>query len=794
MGRTSKFSFPIPGRKHTSSKESTPIKPVKPLQGQQNLSKAQRILGTGDLNIDSPTKDEEPSWRYSSSRSSRMSISISESTQSSANESVSVKDSPYGHGQWDRESGVLPRSQRLHGKASSTLLGQPYGDDGATTTTTSRRLRNEDSSSTLRSHYDRQKSPLSISQQTSASSARDLALRKGFPPVVQRSPLLNVESSLDPYNDQFSQGNHRNERHQRKESTDYNQGMTRRDSESRKKPAKLDLSMLFPRSRKHGDKSSDAQPMMMSPSSISTNTSQAQSSPGRRKLAKSRSKESLQSTKHSIRSTQSHDPRHRQPPNSRGLYDHYEQTAVRTPRMERIPESRVPSRVTSRQIPADEPNNFRSPVSSRPPLEREKPSSSGEKSSFSWKNVRSSMISPKGEVSSSASISSRNTKASRRTTGSGISNSDLKQKSVLSLSSDSEGEDFSDPGAAISPVTSSNDKASRVLNGSAPVRQEARRPVSQFESGGLSPRSQNTRQAPPPSRNNFLGVPGTSRSTLVSPPYSEHKVDPPKTSSQRRSSQPPRQKDRLSPATHDRRASKRESSVVSARSARSSHSQQPTPPLSPASVEFREVTEESSRFMAVTKQEEALLEALRLKRARMREKIIEEHEIAKSPPRNPQRSTSRISETSSTNTVHGQQRILLYLDTPLAESQEIDMAEPSPDLSDFLSFGSDEDSTPRTSWAPPPRARPDSAVSPRLRNPSSQPMTPPSAARLSAVGVGAGFRTERSAEHAHGGVGAGIKKRGNGNGNGVRFVDDAKLVNPQDYLMDGREAEEIWGL
>ena len=39
------------------------------------------------------------------------------------------------------------------------------------------------SSSTLRSYYDPAKSPLSISQQTSASSARDMALRKGFPPI-----------------------------------------------------------------------------------------------------------------------------------------------------------------------------------------------------------------------------------------------------------------------------------------------------------------------------------------------------------------------------------------------------------------------------------------------------------------------------------------------------------------------------------------------------------------------------------------------------------------------------------
>jgi hypothetical protein len=197
--------------------------------------------------------------------------------------------------------------------------------------------------------------------------------------------------------------------------------------------------------------------------------------------------------------------------------------------------------------------------------------------------------------------------------------------------------------------------------------------------------------------------------------------------------------------------------------------------------------------MAVTKQEEALLEALRQKRARMREKIIEEHETAKSPPRVPERVTSRYSTTSSVSTVRDnrgtneQQKVLLYLDTPISESQAIDTAEPSPDLSDFLSFGSDEDSTPRTSWASPPRghARPDSAVSPHPRGSKFSPMTPPSAARLSAVGAAGGFRDERATDQE-----LGAKKRLAG----VRFVDDAKLVNTQDFLLDENESEVIWGL
>jgi hypothetical protein len=203
---------------------------------------------------------------------------------------------------------------------------------------------------------------------------------------------------------------------------------------------------------------------------------------------------------------------------------------------------------------------------------------------------------------------------------------------------------------------------------------------------------------------------------------------------------------------------------------------------------LQEAEAENSRFMAVTKQEEALLEALRQKRAHMKEKIIQEHN-AKSPPRIPDRKASRHSEASSVSTIRGPEvpndkhQILLYLDTPLNGGHAIDTAEPSPDLSDFLSFGSDEDSTPRTSWAPSRRGhpRPDSsAVSPDPRSRKFSPLTPPSVARLSAVGASSGFRNERSS-----------KRNTNA---GVRFVDDAKLGHPQDFLLDENEEGVIWGM
>jgi hypothetical protein len=76
----------------------------------------------------------------------------------------------------------------LRQKASSQLLGNQNDESSqnseSRTDQTTQSLRGYRSSSTLRSFYDPQKIPLSVSQQTSNSSARDFALRKGCPPVV----------------------------------------------------------------------------------------------------------------------------------------------------------------------------------------------------------------------------------------------------------------------------------------------------------------------------------------------------------------------------------------------------------------------------------------------------------------------------------------------------------------------------------------------------------------------------------------------------------------------------------
>lgn len=87
-----------------------------------------------------------------------------------------------------------PPTQTLRRQGSSPLLGARQLENSTDADYFSlpplSQAHRVESSSTLRSYYDKTKSPLSISQQTSASSARDMALRKGFPQIS--SPLSHT--------------------------------------------------------------------------------------------------------------------------------------------------------------------------------------------------------------------------------------------------------------------------------------------------------------------------------------------------------------------------------------------------------------------------------------------------------------------------------------------------------------------------------------------------------------------------------------------------------------------------
>lgn len=242
MGRNrGKFSFPIPGRKSlkkddnhhdyyahyhndavSSATASTPALHSAhewPSHLDEPRSKAHRVLGTS-----------EPIHRSTSKQSSIpqspgfMSITFSEASFGSELEEKASRAASEANGHQ-----IRPGISR---RASSNIMGHAYTADGrmgSDHSTASHHLHPSASNSTMRSHYDAKSSPLGISQQTSDSAVRDMALRRGKPQVVTTgygystffaSPIV-VEDGTGTAKKETRKG----------------------------KPAKLDLSKLFPRPR-----------------------------------------------------------------------------------------------------------------------------------------------------------------------------------------------------------------------------------------------------------------------------------------------------------------------------------------------------------------------------------------------------------------------------------------------------------------------------------------------------------------------------------------------------------------
>ncbi|KAI4281174.1 MAG: hypothetical protein L6R38_003914, partial [Xanthoria sp. 2 TBL-2021] len=195
MPRTFKFSFPLPGRKASDDKNCTPASLNTPNDSHDSSpftdpgSKAERVLGTLDP-APSSTKASRKALRK---KPSFMSVTISDAESDSA-----ARDGFPFPGMPDSRGSSRRPSYNLRNQSSSPILGQRFtkGSPGTDSMSdkSSPRPHFYGSSSTLRSYYDPARSPLSISQQTSASSARDMALRKGQPII---SSPLSQDASTD---------------------------------------------------------------------------------------------------------------------------------------------------------------------------------------------------------------------------------------------------------------------------------------------------------------------------------------------------------------------------------------------------------------------------------------------------------------------------------------------------------------------------------------------------------------------------------------------------------------------
>ena len=192
MARKYKFSFPLPGRKSSAAQQ--PV--AKTSQTDSHHAddppmfdpgdKARRLLGTSAPK--SPELKQKQSWRARQLKKypSFMSVKTPDMDGGSATEyrDIGLPEKMAPHETTDTSL------HTLRNQPSSPLLGKHFMDDAITwesvTEVSNPKAHRSESSSTLRSYYDPSKSPLAISQQTSASSARDMALRKGCKPIASR--------------------------------------------------------------------------------------------------------------------------------------------------------------------------------------------------------------------------------------------------------------------------------------------------------------------------------------------------------------------------------------------------------------------------------------------------------------------------------------------------------------------------------------------------------------------------------------------------------------------------------
>ncbi|KAK3303731.1 uncharacterized protein B0T15DRAFT_282983 [Chaetomium strumarium] len=666
MGHSSKFVFPLPGRKQ----KHAPIPQISsPL-----TTKAHKILGTSALNIDSAAS---AIWETQSN--SGISVAVSETTNGQL-ELGPTHDGRAAFGtlrdkHWEQESEIIPVVLNRQSDFPGSMV-----PDGATDASS---LRRRQSSSTITSYYDKSKLPLSISQQTSNS-----AMAKGLPPKAQA--LLDYDASF----------------------VDPSQSQTQK---ARKKPSRLDLSSLLHMHRTpkhlHQDTSSNNNTnntnntnnqllghdmftkspsvMSMSPLVTPSPVPQRPDRDIRRKTTRESLREGVAQRPDSERQQQ----QSKDTADLYNLYDHYEQRTFADAMDRELkgggyqvePPSRPPSYPPP--VPGQSGKGLLSPF----PAPSSRAARSVKQSPLvttTEKRKSTGSATPSSPVpADTASVSSRHTrtsKASKRTDRS-LQEIDLLQNSVLALSSDSEDDyELSSKSSLVVPTSSDGQSsptsprfstrqpaATGVYHGSRdkPMKRTSFAPSPKPSPGSqefeavkgprISPRSsslnakKSVKAALPALSQDMsrlsIGTASTGRTVshvgsrgsdpanserkAVKKMRSEAQFDFPAPPGQRgqRAASVSRISDQslvLSPTTVDMYLqSQRSLAPPENGSIRSS-----TSLGSAVNASRRDSTASSlhdgnsGRFMAVSRQEEMLLAALRMKRARMREEIIAEFE------------------------------------------------------------------------------------------------------------------------------------------------------------------------
>lgn len=632
MGR-SKFTFPVPGRK-----QKPPFGPI--VSGP--MSKAQKILGTAEINIDAPRQ-----WDNASN--SGISVSVSESTatyhpteRGRHNEEEAFSGNHRRNMQWEQESEIVPAYL-------TNRFSQLNTDAGPREFTETSSLTRRGSSSTITSWYDKSKMPLSISQQTSSS-----AMAKGLP--QKANELLDIEgqNSVAP--------------------------LALSNSKPKKKPSRLDLGPLLSRHKHHSlslkSRDSNRGSPVLGPDHVTKSPSLAsltspKSTPPpiqqrtEKKLVRRSTYERMVENLSSGRPRTGSSSRRGANDISTlpNLYEHYEQMSF-----DQVLGHDGPLAKSDQTMTRNGPTQLRSlPTTDQ----RQSIMRPGVRPHQAPPPQVAHVVAPSvpnppipqmtmADRDCASSVSSRYTKtskASKRTSRS-IGGSDLMEKSVLSLSSDSEDDFFPDSISKSTGESQSSDAGSLAPSSLKSFRSR--------DAPSLSHSSRKSvKHASFAPTNTYLTIPAKSPPSKAPSPSARMSSLPPtryqppapsnrsslystkstSTTNSGSDRQGPRsvyssQESRGAPAMPAKqplpkpeRAVETPQRMLSTKS--STHSvDQPTPPLSPTSVETFSTSTESidaqggsdSRFMAVTRQEEMLLAALRMKRARMRESVLAEYE------------------------------------------------------------------------------------------------------------------------------------------------------------------------
>ncbi|KAI1356080.1 hypothetical protein F5Y01DRAFT_268469 [Xylaria sp. FL0043] len=658
-GIKSKFKFPVPGR--TSKKQQ-----VQTVSVTGPLSKAQRILGADGINIGSSRLAVDPGRSWETGSTGGISISISESSASQATHDAGLELEDRRKKLWEEESAIIPRQIRsAHGSSQRGMAGRrpPFtgGNESRENITNVSSRGRRLSSSTIDTHYDPSKMPLSISQQTSNS-----AMAKGLPTKVNE--LLDMDGSLaGPL------------------------------AVKKKKPAKLDLSRLRPKGHKDRNRNAPNAEAILGNNYAMRSPSFMAQTPGSPPMLSGSTVGDRQRTPRKLMKQQTM----RQSPRSKGvteatglhqLYNHYEQMSFQDeePSEEEVERGHLTAyskRSSANPRPASTfTHSLIAPIPiSPPPVPATNWNHSRNDSHDS--QITASVAESSGglQVHSSrkdytGSISSRHTRTSKASPSNrSLVESDRLQNSVLSLSDSSDDEapgptppaptyrenvaqdtvpELPNPSKAqqnsnhhgtAGPrrfTPSLNQVDEHLVVKSAPRTQTSRSPSShtlrssQSSMSTLTPAHLLSNSAPDP---RFSSRSTDTVDTLGSSQQTGYGVQEARTVSfvPLASTVEAASKVSSDGAHHLDKVLLRQNSSATSRTGISHSSDQLTPPLSPNSVEFYVPSRESlqkqamangsseahnARLMAVTRQEEMLLAALRQKRAKMRETVISEAE------------------------------------------------------------------------------------------------------------------------------------------------------------------------